>query len=455
MNQHRQPAMFSPQNLSRLTATTNDSTSFGFQPQQTHLSEPSFSPNHLTSNKTTIGEQQGDTDKLDHIEGQWISSEPVKKREVYRFQADWLVSTVAWSNDFGDEFNLAISSYIEDYNNYVKIVRLAKDAFEQELEDVTTFAHPYPATKILWIPRQSNYVNPLPQLIATTADYLRLWRVQEPSNQKSFGTFQAQKEVYLECLLNNDKGKKHCDPLTSFDWNDIDPSIIITASVDTTVAIWDIEVGKQVDSLMTSPEKSASQISENAVTNCNLKTKLYLHEQEVYDVSFSRSGSGKDVFASAGADGCVRLFDLRGLRSSSTVLFETDPTKLNNGDEKALVRVGCNKRDSNLIGTFAINSNEILILDVRYPGRTPLASLSNHTGNLNSISWAPHSAHHICSASDDQQALIWELSKLPNPIEEPLLAYRANGKINTISWSASQSDWIAIGYENYLELLRV
>lgn len=418
-----------------LLTATNDTSSPEFAPPHDH---------HLANYglaQSSPNDSQGQT----------------KKREVYRYQTNWLISSLAWSNEPNDSFNLAISSYIEDYNNYVQIIRLARDAYEQELENITSFDHPYPATKILWIPQPPNNINArLPRLIATTADYLRLWRVE----QETFESFQnsdsnnkkVRDNVRLECLLNNNKGIKHCDPLTSFDWNEIDPSIIVTASVDTTVAVWDIEVGKQIDNSTTSFESCTSLTSDSGVT-CNLNCRLSLHEQEIYDVSFSRAGSGKDLLASAGADGCVRLFDLRGLKSSSTILYEANRTTL--GDKTALVRVACNKQDANLISAFAINSNEMLILDVRYAGKGPLAVLNNHTCDINGMSWAPHSAHHICSASDDQQALIWELSKLPNPIEEPLLAYRANGKINAISWSASQSDWIAIGYENYLELLRV
>lgn len=32
---------------------------------------------------------------------------------------------------------------------------------------------------------------------------------------------------------------------------------------------------------------------------------------QVYDIAFSRAGGGKDMFASVGADGSVRMFDLR------------------------------------------------------------------------------------------------------------------------------------------------
>jgi hypothetical protein len=38
------------------------------------------------------------------------------------------------------------------------------------------------------------------------------------------------------------KGSEYCAPLTSFDWNDTDPTMIGTSSIDTTCTIWDITV---------------------------------------------------------------------------------------------------------------------------------------------------------------------------------------------------------------------
>jgi WD repeat-containing protein 68 len=37
-------------------------------------------------------------------------------------------------------------------------------------------------------------------------------------------------------------------------------------------------------------------------------TQLIAHDKEVYDIAFAR---GTDLFASVGADGSVRMFDLR------------------------------------------------------------------------------------------------------------------------------------------------
>lgn len=59
------------------------------------------------------------------------------------------------------------------------------------------------------------------------------------------------------------------------------------------------------------------------------------------------------------------------------------------------------------------------------------------------------------SIGDDHQALIWDISQMPRAIEDPLLAYTAEGEINQIQWASTQPDWIAICYNSCLEILRV
>jgi WD repeat-containing protein 68 len=49
------------------------------------------------------------------------------------------------------------------------------------------------------------------------------------------------------------------------------------------------------------------------------KTQLIAHDKEVFDVRFC-AGS-VDVFVSCGADGSVRMFDLRSLEHS-TIIYE-------------------------------------------------------------------------------------------------------------------------------------
>jgi WD repeat-containing protein 68 len=56
---------------------------------------------------------------------------------------------------------------------------------------------------------------------------------------------------------------------------------------------------------------------------------------------------------------------------------------------------------------------------------------------------------------DDRQALIWDIQQMPRAIEDPILAYTAEGEINQVQWSTTQPDWIAICFNNFLEILRV
>lgn len=61
----------------------------------------------------------------------------------------------------------------------------------------------------------------------------------------------------------------------------------------------------------------------------------------------------------------------------------------------------------------------------------------------------------LSPTADDHQALIWDIQQMPRAIEDPILAYTAEGEINNVQWASTQPDWIAICYNNCLEILRV
>jgi WD repeat-containing protein 68 len=316
-----------------------------------------------------------------------------------------------WCQRQDKKFRLAVGSFLEEYNNKVQVIQLDEDAGEFAVK--ATFDHPYPTTKIMWIPDQKNN---WPDLLATTGDYLRIWRISE-------------NDARLESLLNNNKNSDFCAPLTSFDWSEIDPSLIATSSIDTTCTIWSVETGQPL-----------------ARVSGNVKTQLIAHDKEVYDVAFSKAVDGRDNFASVGADGSVRMFDLRHLEHS-TIIYE-DP------NHTPLIRVAWNKQEPRYVATMAMDSNEVIILDTRVPC-TPSGHLNNHRACVNGLAWAPHSPCHICTAGDDYQALIWDVQSIPRAIEDPILAYSAGGEINQVHWAQSQPDWIAICFNNCLEILRV
>ena len=127
----------------------------------------------------------------------------------------------------------------------------------------------------------------------------------------------------------------------------------------------------------------------------HVETQLVAHDNYVYDVAFTHHPSGsRDIFASVGDEGSVRQFDLRHL-VQSTILYQ-EPSK------RALVRLAWAKSQAHQLAFIAEDSNQVTVLDIRFTAE-PLAQLRSHTGNVNAISWAPHSDSHLVSGGDDHQ----------------------------------------------------
>jgi WD40 repeat protein len=81
------------------------------------------------------------------------------------------------------------------------------------------------------------------------------------------------------------------------------------------------------------------------------KTQLIAHDKEVYDIAFA----SRSVFGSVGAEGSVRLFDLRSLEHS-TIIYETGQ---GTDSQKPLLRLAWNKSDPNFIATVPLDSDEV------------------------------------------------------------------------------------------------
>ena len=119
-----------------------------------------------------------------------------KRKEIYTYTAPWIIYGMNWSVRADQRFRLAIGSFEEEYNNSVRIVQLDEET--HQFVDSGSIEHPYPTTKIMWMPDQTGNRR---DLLATTGDYLRLWNVGE-------------KGVNLEALLNNVRRRvRACTPL--------------------------------------------------------------------------------------------------------------------------------------------------------------------------------------------------------------------------------------------------
>jgi WD repeat-containing protein 68 len=278
------------------------------------------------------------------------------------------------------------------------------------------------------------------EIVATTSDCLRLYDLTGGSRSQQYS-------LRERSLCSNAKGE-YTAPLTSFDWSKQDPTRIVTSSVDTTCTIWDINTSQAV-------------------------TQLIAHDREVFDVAWSPNS--RSVFASVGADGSARSFDLRQL-DHSTILYESSSAAQNGGNTPGrqdgrssgsgsggnnngtsqpqrssargspLLRVAYNPVDANSLAIIHQDSSVITILDVRSPGLA-LAELRGHKAAVNGFAWAgaspahssspsqqdpysPHGHQHttssgsggsaagqensmLASVGDDGQVLMWDLNN-PN-----------------------------------------
>ncbi|QDZ25938.1 WD40 repeat domain-containing protein [Chloropicon primus] len=351
-----------------------------------------------------VGNQQGVGKTGDNMGGQ-------KRAEIYTYNGKDMVYSLAWSVRKDKKFRLAAGSFVEEYVNKVEIMYLDETKGELGLSNPSlSFNHPFPATKIMFVPEKGTGTE---DLLATSSDYLRIYKIDDTKDSNS--------SVELKSILSNSSNSEFCAPLTSFDWNEDDLNKIGTSSIDTTCTIWDIE--KEV-----------------------VDTQLIAHDREVYDIAWGGAG----VFASVSADGSVRVFDLRD-KEHSTIIYESPHP------EVPLVRLGWNKQDPRYMATILMDSSKVIILDIRFP-TLPVAELQRHQASVNALAWAPHSSCHICTAGDDAQALIWDLSSMSQPLDgslDPILAYHSGSEINNLQWSSAQPDWVAIAFSSSVQILRV
>lgn len=177
-----------------------------------------------------------------------------------------------------------------------------------------------------------------------------------PLSPSSSPTLYSSRRLLTPSLFPKQSKADYSAPLTSFSWSQLDPSLIVTSSIDTTCTVWDIS-------------------SSSAIT------QLIAHDREVYDVCWSTAS--REVFASVGADGSVRIFDLRSL-DHSTILFEAAAQP----SAPALLRLKFNPLDPNYIAVSSAAGSEVHLLDVRAPG-VPVVELRAHAAPVNGLGWSP------------------------------------------------------------------
>jgi WD repeat-containing protein 68 len=322
-------------------------------------------------------------------------------KEHLQWQAAWPLFAVAWcgASSARGVARLALGSFIEGSSgNYIQVVDLVPDAGvpKRRCEPRHTRSLVYPCTKLLWEPAYEQCLERNRRdRLASAGDFLRLWAVSEES-------------MVLLASLKASNRAEQIAPLTAMDWNEVDRSALATASVDTTVAVWDPDLGR-------------------------IRTQLIAHDNAVYDISFDQSTAHH--FVTCGADGSVRLFDLRSL-DHSTVLYES-PTG------NPLLRVSWNRQNNHYLLTLPSSSRFAVVLDIRMPAM-PMAYVGSHEANLNALSWSPSSMNHLATADMDGRVALWELYQTaPKGEVRTFAECGLHAPVDNLAWSAALPEWIA------------
>ena len=365
-----------------------------------------------------------------------------------RYEAPFPLFALDWS----EEDFVAVGSYKEDTFNKLQILHSSDLISWNKVGEENCM---FPLSRIQWCP------NGRSQQLATCSDSLRLW---------NYTDFTLQEQINLSFYRYNKSGGSgsasslgQLPPVSSFHWNKIDPNLIISSSIDTTCTVWDLQ-------------------SPNYV-----KTQLIAHDSEVYDVKFLAQST--QLFASCGGDGSVRVFDLRSL-AHSTIIYEPNgqsaatlsqsqdsggasgTSRDGSNSDNALLRLEPSPFDPNVVATFAHDSSNVLILDMRYPGAAVL-TLEGHSGAVNQIQWHQSRQNVLITCADDCQALLWDLntqltaaatpsvsskwnnSKTARSIDTSQQAYNdTNYEINNIVWRP-QGDWFGCNLGRQFQSVRV
>eukprot|EP00210_Caulerpa_lentillifera_P002986 g2851.t1 len=325
--------------------------------------------------------------------------------EIFTYNAPEPIYAMSWNNRPESNSQLALCSFHQDRVNSLEILELNENTGVFHRDPVNCTKHEFPATKVMFSPDSTSIHS---DLLATSSDALCIWRLTNGQG------------LELKCRLLSDKNPHYSKALTSFDWNPQEPTSIATCSIDHSCTIWNIE----------------SQTVEK---------QLIAHTDEVSDIAWSCSPG---IFATVSTDGSVRIFDRRNIGNSS-VIYESART--------ALVRVAWNRVDARYLATVAQDDHRVMVLDIRYP-TIPIAELERHKGPVNAVIWAPHSSCHLCTAGDDGQALIWDLTSVQQPMEknlDPILSYEGSSEILQLEWCNGRPDWIAISFNKMAQILRV
>lgn len=277
----------------------------------------------------------------------------------------------------------------------------------------------YPVTAVQWDPALGK--GGWGERLAALLEVLRLYAVDRD----------GERLVQTHVLANNlahDSSEPYdistFPPVTAFDWNRTDPTVVITLLVDTTCTVWDLHRAEEAASV---------------------KTQLIAHDLEVYDVKFLHAST--NVFALVSNDGLMRVFDLRLLEHLTIIYEPASSAPYAHYNPQALLHLLTLNVDQHHLATVGVHLNQVLVIDMRMPG-TPAVTLDALFGGkspcaVNALAWHPH-LNLLLTGGDDCQALVWDCTTHDATlVDTPVLAYADDLEVNYVCWRPA-GDWMGV-----------
>lgn len=214
-----------------------------------------------------------------------------------------------------------------------------------------------------------------------------IWKVETPDAQDS--ACGPRPSFSKALILPSGPGvkPKESRDMTSISWNRAG-TLLAVGHQDATIRIW--------------------------ASDGKLLATLYGHDAPVFDVAWSPSG---DRLVSAGLDSLACVWDmssppqarvlqtLRGHRSQCTPQQDSSRTLTPDSDDGCCLDVEWLEEEY-----FATCGTECLVIIYKLGQDKPLVILDAHKDEVNQVRLSP-SGHRLASCSDDQTAIIWDISE--------------------------------------------
>ncbi|WVW81269.1 hypothetical protein I302_103260 [Kwoniella bestiolae CBS 10118] len=222
---------------------------------------------------------------------------------------------------------------------------------------------------------------------------------------------------------------EHSAEIMSIEWNNLSKDQFITSSWDSTIKIW-------------SSNRATSLLSIQA------------HKGHLYNATFSPHTP--NIIMSCGADGFLKIWDLRSNLSSSSNLSPTLSIP-NSGTVRGqppdeVLYCDWNKYDPSLIAS-ASKDGTIKVFDLR-TGSGAGRIVGKHDLAARKVAWDPHSRERMASTGYDMTCRVWNIN---NPSPSPTYVHSDHTEfVMGLGWSLFDPGLLAsAAWDEEVHLYRV